>query len=137
FSSRRRHTRSDRDWSSDVCSSDLEVSNLIRRNGTGNGEARLSVNVEHPGSALLSREVRGQESHFRRNPVPLKSEARLSVNLHQNARAAVPVSRELRAGGESQPRNLAPVKRDARLSVDSHPYRRSPAPPAAREAIPR
>src|SRR3989440_9270321 len=24
FSSRRRHTRSDRDWSSDVCSSDLE-----------------------------------------------------------------------------------------------------------------
>src|SRR3989440_4729491 len=25
FSSRRRHTRSDRDWSSDVCSSDLEI----------------------------------------------------------------------------------------------------------------
>src|SRR3989440_13082528 len=25
FSSRRRHTRSDRDWSSDVCSSDLQV----------------------------------------------------------------------------------------------------------------
>src|SRR2546421_9515656 len=25
FSSRRRHTRSDRDWSSDVCSSDLKV----------------------------------------------------------------------------------------------------------------
>jgi len=24
FSSRRRHTRSDRDWSSDVCSSDLQ-----------------------------------------------------------------------------------------------------------------
>src|SRR2546421_6488868 len=26
FSSRRRHTRSDRDWSSDVCSSDLDMS---------------------------------------------------------------------------------------------------------------
>src|SRR5206468_5887653 len=26
FSSRRRHTRSDRDWSSDVCSSDLSTS---------------------------------------------------------------------------------------------------------------
>src|SRR5206468_6923469 len=25
FSSRRRHTRSDRDWSSDVCSSDLKI----------------------------------------------------------------------------------------------------------------
>src|SRR5206468_5327676 len=28
FSSRRRHTRSDRDWSSDVCSSDLVASNF-------------------------------------------------------------------------------------------------------------
>src|SRR2546421_8843376 len=27
FSSRRRHTRSDRDWSSDVCSSDLKEEN--------------------------------------------------------------------------------------------------------------
>src|SRR3989440_804213 len=31
FSSRRRHTRSDRDWSSDVCSSDLAV--LLRKLG--------------------------------------------------------------------------------------------------------
>src|SRR2546421_6444597 len=31
FSSRRRHTRSDRDWSSDVCSSDLVQ--RLRRNG--------------------------------------------------------------------------------------------------------
>src|SRR5207302_4974777 len=29
FSSRRRHTRFSRDWSSDVCSSDLEVANGI------------------------------------------------------------------------------------------------------------
>src|SRR5699024_11703622 len=29
FSSRRRHTRSKRDWSSDVCSSDLELVNTI------------------------------------------------------------------------------------------------------------
>jgi TonB family protein len=118
-----------------------EVSNPIRRNSThpGNSEAHLSVNVEHPRSALpLSREVRGGESHLRRNPVPVKSEARLSVNLHQHARAAVPVSRELRLGGESQPRrSLAPVRSDARLSVDSQQYRRSPAPLAAREAIPR
>src|SRR5206468_11506614 len=31
FSSRRRHTRSDRDWSSDVCSSDLELQRIVRR----------------------------------------------------------------------------------------------------------
>src|SRR2546421_2629655 len=30
FSSRRRHTRSDRDWSSDVCSSDLVSTSFIR-----------------------------------------------------------------------------------------------------------
>src|SRR5699024_12229533 len=29
FSSRRRHTRSKRDWSSDVCSSDLNLKNYI------------------------------------------------------------------------------------------------------------
>src|SRR3989440_631131 len=31
FSSRRRHTRSDRDWSSDVCSSDLQAQNADDR----------------------------------------------------------------------------------------------------------
>src|SRR5699024_12033720 len=30
FSSRRRHTRSKRDWSSDVCSSDLNTGPLVR-----------------------------------------------------------------------------------------------------------
>src|SRR5699024_11337075 len=30
FSSRRRHTRSKRDWSSDVCSSDLRLEDLYR-----------------------------------------------------------------------------------------------------------
>src|SRR5207247_6398758 len=30
FSSRRRHTRSTRDWSSDVCSSDLDLGQAIR-----------------------------------------------------------------------------------------------------------
>src|SRR6266849_8890570 len=35
FSSRRRHTRSTRDWSSDVCSSDLVAGGLTRRNHEG------------------------------------------------------------------------------------------------------
>src|SRR3989440_11678929 len=46
FSSRRRHTRSDRDWSSDVCSSDLvaacELAAIAKRDGLT--RARL-VNV--------------------------------------------------------------------------------------------
>src|SRR5216683_3909425 len=35
FSSRRRHTRSDRDWSSDVCSSDLPAQCGARRGAIG------------------------------------------------------------------------------------------------------
>src|SRR2546421_2400152 len=34
FSSRRRHTRSDRDWSSDVCSSDLSDRTLVLKRHT-------------------------------------------------------------------------------------------------------
>src|SRR5207249_8561981 len=40
FSSRRRHTRSKRDWSSDVCSSDLVTRN--RRTLTGHCQRRAS-----------------------------------------------------------------------------------------------
>src|SRR3982751_6900239 len=48
FSSRRRHTRSDRDWSSDVCSSDLsELRDMIRTivapHEADNGRRRLSI----------------------------------------------------------------------------------------------
>src|SRR5699024_11871007 len=39
FSSRRRHTRSKRDWSSDVCSSDLEPER-VRQSGRGERRGR-------------------------------------------------------------------------------------------------
>src|SRR5699024_11719411 len=41
FSSRRRHTRSKRDWSSDVCSSDLEVMEMNVPFGLGRKWRRL------------------------------------------------------------------------------------------------
>src|SRR5438874_10212269 len=40
FSSRRRHTRSLRDWSSDVCSSDLNLRLAPRERSAGIGEVR-------------------------------------------------------------------------------------------------
>src|SRR5206468_7468364 len=40
FSSRRRHTRSDRDWSSDVCSSDL--SSVTRNRFRSSAEGKIS-----------------------------------------------------------------------------------------------
>src|SRR2546427_1680335 len=42
FSSRRRHTRFDCDWSSDVCSSDLEKPQIRCKNGWGCEPARCT-----------------------------------------------------------------------------------------------
>src|SRR5439155_7309625 len=49
FSSRRRHTRWPRDWSSDVCSSDLNG-----RGGDG-GEVRIALapEIDHPHAKLI------------------------------------------------------------------------------------
>src|SRR5207245_5108970 len=58
FSSRRRHTRCYRDWSSDVCSSDLAISRL-RRGG-----------VQQASGDLLRRRVRRGEI-ARRGTAPL------------------------------------------------------------------
>src|SRR5438874_3163497 len=52
FSSRRRHTRSLRDWSSDVCSSDLRLLDYVRNPGRGTAGALGQV----VGNALLPRD---------------------------------------------------------------------------------
>src|SRR3989440_2264346 len=54
FSSRRRHTRSDRDWSSDVCSSDLDSQLLMP-------------------DALEGIEIKGGEVHFEELSSTVKS----------------------------------------------------------------
>src|SRR5256884_5212453 len=43
FSSRRRHTRCSRDWSSDVCSSDLKL--VRKREGMGMGDVKMMAMV--------------------------------------------------------------------------------------------
>src|SRR5690349_23826215 len=60
FSSRRRHTRSLRDWSSDVCSSDLvpkivprEARTALGLKGSVRGSARMTASTPAP-SALRS-----------------------------------------------------------------------------------
>src|SRR5207249_8094787 len=46
-SSRRRHTRSKRDWSSDVCSSDLSSGNSSGRSTTGGGgQSELAAQLD-------------------------------------------------------------------------------------------
>src|SRR5699024_11664738 len=53
FSSRRRHTRSKRDWSSDVCSSDLTVRNVSNmpssaKNASGSATRRTTEQKTSP-----------------------------------------------------------------------------------------
>src|SRR5207247_7042537 len=45
FSSRRRHTRSTRDWSSDVCSSDLKAQQVVREVGMSAEALRASLHT--------------------------------------------------------------------------------------------
>src|SRR5690606_39969004 len=54
FSSRRRHTRFSRDWSSDVCSSDLQLKHAARilQRRVGACEATL-IQLEVPGFAIV------------------------------------------------------------------------------------
>src|SRR2546429_536903 len=61
FSSRRRHTRCSRDWSSDVCSSDLSVF-------PGCMEQRIGLREIH-GHGLLNKNV---ESHFQQTAAYLR-----------------------------------------------------------------
>src|SRR5207253_8426196 len=87
FSSRRRHTRWPRDWSSDVCSSDLQVAQLLRLedashpfdhgHGAADGEhhqgdeerpevqllavAERVVGIRRPGAAALPQVERSEE----------------------------------------------------------------------------
>src|SRR6266853_5251649 len=83
FSSRRRHTRFDCDWSSDVCSSDLDVLGVLEASGYGvlqlppkGGHALLLAVIAdqvaeyaHHGYAVVAVGVRGEPGeglHWRR-----------------------------------------------------------------------
>src|SRR5699024_7879781 len=61
FSSRRRHTRSKRDWSSDVCSSDLTIQQAIR-----DGYKRVKLKIK-PGHDLHVLEK--DRKHFPELPI--------------------------------------------------------------------
>src|SRR6266478_5718951 len=64
FSSRRRHTRFDCDWSSDVCSSDLQTTPLITRSqvqALAMGNAKVAQAVFSPESLQAKRNTEAIE----------------------------------------------------------------------------
>src|SRR5712664_4651851 len=57
FSSRRRHTRSDRDWSSDVCSSDLGVTVVYATDAHTPGDSELRKWPPHAMAGTWNAEI--------------------------------------------------------------------------------
>src|SRR5215475_699173 len=60
FSSRRRHTRFSRDWSSDVCSSDLLEYDAVKRLNDG---IQLCIAQNDGGSRELAEKILSDEEH--------------------------------------------------------------------------
>src|SRR5436305_11185126 len=54
FSSRRRHTRCGRDWSSDVCSSDLTSASLPANSTLTNGSGTFSATLNKNGGQTVT-----------------------------------------------------------------------------------
>src|SRR6478672_12965249 len=95
FSSRRRHTRSDRDWSSDVCSSDLGAGQpLFRSTLKGHHDdvtvARISgkIVLDEKGKKLI---VRNEERDVREYPIP--HSAQLEVRDGEHVTAGQPLTK--------------------------------------------
>src|SRR5699024_12216103 len=73
FSSRRRHTRSKRDWSSDVCSSDLQIEReqeheraISRNEGTQRTDEKLYQSSHERGNGERSHDTQSIESDSRK-----------------------------------------------------------------------
>src|SRR5437868_15475088 len=83
FSSRRRHTRSKRDWSSDVCSSDLSshVSAWSTRRTRGSWSPRSATATVTPSTGCASRsEERRVGKECRSWRTPLKEKKKMKYN---------------------------------------------------------
>src|SRR5256884_1607629 len=92
FSSRRRHTRCSRDWSSDVCSSDLKGSPTVilarTIKGYGLGEAGEGKNVTHQQKKLNEDELREFRSRF---GVPLNDEDCITVPFYRPSEESIEI----------------------------------------------
>src|SRR6266513_4050600 len=68
FSSRRRHTRSKRDWSSDVCSSDLDGDRFVPV-GWDRGAQLVGACIAAPDGTAVAYDVVGEDAQSARTPM--------------------------------------------------------------------
>src|SRR5690606_40068191 len=100
--SRRRHTRFSRDWSSDVCSSDLEVRRLRRL-----GVTRVQLGVQSLDDRLLALNKRGHTVEDVRRAVRLLRGAGFKIALHWMPNLLGARSEERRVGKEGRARGTS------------------------------
>src|SRR5690606_39720983 len=101
FSSRRRHTRFSRDWSSDVCSSDLLLRNVVA-NTSNNAGVDLLTDREREILKLVA------ESHSTKE---IAQKLGISVKTVDNHRTNLMRSEERRVGKECRAaRSLYPYR---------------------------
>src|SRR6266513_3881643 len=118
FSSRRRHTRSKRDWSSDVCSSDLQGAGARAR-----AEAAPGAETLQAGNRKAHREARAADDEEdrldpREPSYPLRSRARSTFPRWVRGSASRKITSRGYLYGSSRPRTNA-------CSYSASPSRRS------------
>src|SRR5699024_1971876 len=105
-SSRRRHTRSKRDWSSDVCSSDLEK-NIGRTTGgdAANTSMRLRAmtgRLDVVTVAITQSDVKGsddeEENQVRELKLPSRDGVRKTTNLLDDAAVLIGIDSDYKQG---------------------------------------
>src|SRR5216683_6580536 len=105
FSSRRRHTRSDRDWSSDVCSSDLNQRRLGAGRapvGRGAGETARADRIV---ARLFDQAIAGFAQRRQRGALAVLAPAGKTSELRRGEGQPVGRRRFRGAGGEEERRN--------------------------------
>src|SRR5205807_5592857 len=98
FSSRRRHTRLQGDWSSDVCSSDLEVDRVVEAGQPGGAAVAPQARGVHPRAGVGERDA-GENG---RQPELLEAEHGRDAPAKRGDR-----SEERRVGKECRTREAA------------------------------
>src|SRR5207248_7777906 len=100
FSSRRRHTRSYGDWSSDVCSSDLSTRRKCRACGRNTGRRSIRIKTKRPNRAA----PRAQRTPQTTSEQTLPGSPLYESTLHLSSAAPRFRSEERRVGKECRSR---------------------------------
>src|SRR2546421_9862273 len=83
FSSRRRHTRSDRDWSSDVCSSDLGTYPYVTSSNTTAGGAAVGAGIGPTAIDAVLGVVKAYATRVGNGPLPTEAAPPLGEKIRE------------------------------------------------------